>query len=787
MQTAKAALGIVSITLALAVHVQAQPFLTNGLVAYYPFNGNANDMAGTNNGVSFSATLTVDRFGNPNSAYSFNGSTSYIQTVHPMQNLTTATFSVWFNANQLPNSTRVVLSDSDTTIGNDWLIALVNTDSGYGLNAQSTKNGTVSVIITNGGASFAQPLTNTWQHFVWVMQPTTQQMYINGGLAASVSSSANDVGYHNAGFVIGAFDAYSPYTEFFSGSIDEVRIYNRALSAHEVSQLYALEAPPLPTITTQPQSITTNLTANVTFTVSATGTNGVWYQWQKDGVTLPNATNSIYAITNLQPAYIGNYDVVVTGYGGSVTSSVASLSISNVYSGIWQGLVAYYPFNGTANDASPFMDNGTVSGATLTTDKFGNANSCYSFSASNQCSITASGVNLPTGHSGRTFALWIKPNYIYPISGYGTESYFGYGVGSSLLTAFLNHDPNTNYLYVSLIINTAQGMSYWTSYQKWDFNNWHQIAYAIDANSNLTMFLDGSAIAANIPSTNVGFNLPPTSLNIGGFQANYFDGEIDDVRIYNRDLSASDVLKLYSSEAVPPSISSQPVSVVDYAYSSPSFTVAAAGSPPLKYQWYLNASAITNATNATLTISNMVQTDIGTYSVTVSNPVGSTNSSLAKLYMYPYIATAFTGAVAYWGQTATLNVDAWGSDISYQWFFNSNAISGATASTYTMSAIQMTNAGLYSVVVSNFFGSIRNAQAQVVVNPAGVALSLNPDLLIQGTVGYSYIIQCSTNLADTNAWITLTNLTLSQPTQYWDDISVQWNQSQRYYRVLPGQ
>jgi hypothetical protein len=220
-----------------------QSFLTNGLIAYYPFNGNAADMAGTNPGVSFGATLTADRFGNPNSAYFFNGSDAYIQTVHPLPDLTTATFSVWFNPNQIFSSTRALLSDSDYVIGNDWLMAVVNTGSAYGLNVTSTKSGTIfSATITNGVGSFTQPLTNNWLHFVWVMQPASQQIYVNGTVAASVSSPANDVGNHNLGFVIGAFDAYSPYREFFGGAIDDIRIYKRALSSSEVARLYALES-----------------------------------------------------------------------------------------------------------------------------------------------------------------------------------------------------------------------------------------------------------------------------------------------------------------------------------------------------------------------------------------------------------------------------------------------------------------------------------------------------------------------------------------------------------------
>src|SRR5208337_4123112 len=63
--------------------VPPQSFLTNGLLAYYPFNGNANDMAGTHNGTVHGAVLATNRFGIPNSAYSFNGSSAYIDCGTP--------------------------------------------------------------------------------------------------------------------------------------------------------------------------------------------------------------------------------------------------------------------------------------------------------------------------------------------------------------------------------------------------------------------------------------------------------------------------------------------------------------------------------------------------------------------------------------------------------------------------------------------------------------------------------------------------------------------------------
>jgi len=103
--------------------------------------------------------------------------------------------------------------------------------------------------------------------------------------------------------------------------------------------------------------------------------------------------------------------------------------------------------------------------------------------------------------------------------------------------------------------------------------------------------------------------------------------------------------------------------------------------------------------------------------------------------------------------------------------------------------VKFEDAGLYSVVVSSPFGSITNTPAQLVVNAADVSISLCPDVVIRGVVGYSYIIQSSIDLTDANAWITETNLTLVQPIYYWDDRSVDASKAghpRKFYRVLPG-
>jgi len=146
----------------------------------------------------------------------------------------------------------------------------------------------------------------------------------------------------------------------------------------------------------------------------------------------------------------------------------------------------------------------------------------------------------------------------------------------------------------------------------------------------------------------------------------------------------------------------------------------------------------------------------------------------------------------YWGYTNTLGVDAWGSEpLYFQWYYDGALITNATNFTYTISDIQNTNAGLYSVVVSNQFGSVTNAQEQVVVNPAGVSLGLYPGLTITGVIGQNYIIMRTANLADTNSWFTVvSNLTLTQTNQLWIDTNINTTlpgNPRQFYQVLEGQ
>src|ERR1035441_6519253 len=162
------------------------------------------------------------------------------------------------------------------------------------------------------------------------------------------------------------------------------------------------------------------------------------------------------------------------------------------------------------------------------------------------------------------------------------------------------------------------------------------------------------------------------------------------------------------------------------------------------------------------------------------------NAGSAGKCHIPIITSQPHSQVGYWGKSVILTVTTAGTaPLSYQWLQNGTPIQGATGSSLVLTNLQLTNAGDYSVVVTNAYGSATSSNAYLTVNPAGVSLALYSGITIDGVVGLTYGIQYSTDLSNTNGWRGMANLTLGTPTELWFDVQPA-SQPQRYYRVLPG-
>jgi len=176
------------------------------------------------------------------------------------------------------------------------------------------------------------------------------------------------------------------------------------------------------------------------------------------------------------------------------------------------------------------------------------------------------------------------------------------------------------------------------------------------------------------------------------------------------------------SSAVAPTITQQPTGQSVTVGAVANFSVAAAGSTPLAYQWNKNGSAIPGAISPSYSTTAAPEDDGATFAVLVSNTVGSAQSGAAPLHVTPTpTAPAITAQPAAQsitsGQTATFGVVASGtSPLSYQWQKNGVALAGATAASYTTPAASSADNGtLFSVVVSNSVGTVASVSAQLTV------------------------------------------------------------------------
>ena len=226
------------------------PVPTNGLVAWYPFNGDVNDESGNNNVLqSFGITSTTDRFGNLNAAYSFSNTqtnvTHYLKAVNRAP-FATANYSIsaWFNTSQFYPSTGGVTYNYQAIVFHSpqWYTL----GPAYGLSLKHTNNsileGNQWTTITTGQPLFSQDgsiSTNQWYHAALTYDGTTMKMYLNGQL---VGSKAAILDYTNqVQFLIGgAGDGPSPGGIYggFNGKLDDIGFWNRALTATEILKIY---------------------------------------------------------------------------------------------------------------------------------------------------------------------------------------------------------------------------------------------------------------------------------------------------------------------------------------------------------------------------------------------------------------------------------------------------------------------------------------------------------------------------------------------------------------------
>ena len=425
-----------------------------------------------------------------------------------------------------------------------------------------------------------------------------------------------------------------------------------------------------PSISAQPASVSVTAGAVASFSVTATGSDPLTYQWQKNGLPIAGATSAGYATAATSTGDNGAlFTVVVGNAAGTVTSSAATLTVG-----------AAIGVSITTQPASTSV----VAPATAT----------FNVAATGTAPLTYQWTKNGTAIAGATAASYTTPP---TLTAADNGALFAVVVTNAA-------GPATSDTATLTVTDAPSGPVIAAQPANATVNAGQTATFAVAATGSAPFTYqwskNGSPIAgATAPS----YTTPPT---VDSDSGNTFHVVVGNAV---GSVTSADAALTVTPLPVAVQITAQPVSVNVTAGQVAGFSVAATGSAPIAYQWRRGGAAIAGATGATYTLPTTSLADSGAqFSVLVSNPVNSLVSQAATLTVDaaatpPSIATQPVDTSVVVGQTATFSVVATGTaPFTYQWRRNGSAIAGATAASYTTPAASAAdNNALFSVVVSN--------------------------------------------------------------------------------------
>ncbi len=611
--------------------------VAGNLVADYKFKGNANDAtAYANNATGY--TSSKDRFGKANNASNFNGKNSEVTASNSVQlNSPLTTVSFWANPRSYAaNGENFILSFGGWQ--ERWKISLPS--HGKPVWTTNHSNG-ISDMDSGDGNALA---LNSWTHVVMVHDGTNDLIYFNGNKVASkaVAGTLNNT-THDLGIGYNAVDGGN----WFDGGLDEVQIYNSALTDAEIKALYDEQAAPPVTTDNEAPNAPLNLTSVVTFnnvTLSwrpASDNVGVKaYNVYTDGnitstvagttvnyLGLKPLTDFIFAVTAIDDAgneslptslkvttgadatpdtspptipsnlkgnasfnsvlfswdeskddrKVGGYIVWVDGkyidsleqnqlsllvgglepstpYSFEVAafdlagnlSEVAELTVSTTKPLVTAepGLVAHYPFDGNANDATPYLNHGVAGGnVTYEIASHANGNMNIKFDGNQDSVLVPNAVQLLSDYA--SVAFWIRVDEVnladaesYVIDFGHWDQRFKISLPQHLKIVWTTNGKNTQFPNFISDMDSGDGNEMVKGF-------WWNVTMVHDGTDDI-IYVNGIETKRKPVLGKLNTTTRPLCFGSNPIEGGqYFHGGLDDVKIYNKALTSDEISKLY--------------------------------------------------------------------------------------------------------------------------------------------------------------------------------------------------------------------------------------------------
>jgi len=642
---------------------------------------------------------------------------------------------------------------------------------------QAAQAGSYTVVVTNaaGSVTSAAAVLTVLEPPAIVSQPQSRTNVVGSTATFSVVASGTEpLAYQwcfNGTNLAGQTTAALSLSNVQAAQAGSYTVVVTNAAGSVTSQVATLTVLVPPAIVSQPQSRTNVVGSTATFSVVASGTEPLAYQWCFNGTNLVTggriggATSSTLAISSVETNDAGTYSVLVSNVCSTVASAEAVLTVSaspgmegSVYVTTYVGSVlttcapvCYDPlglgctvstYGSTAISGAPGVPSrtkctygwaGTVNWSVLPILDPANAGGVYRIEVAHTATSSTT--------KDATVTAW---------SDYGTVSASctnspvfqqSYGGDVWQTMGYITNQPGTSdpliyFIVTGGTVNNSGNRLYIDAFKFTHVDSCDGVVGDLIVTGPLAagnMYVPVTGVTAG--ATNVTVYANDVEIGQTNYAAGFAAGALD-VPV-NSALVQGNIIKATQSKTnaiggvctsamptdgppvlEPPAIVSQPQSRTNVVGSTATFSVEASGTEPLAYQWCFNGTNLAGQTTAALSLSNVQTAQAGSYTVVVTNAAGSVTSAAAVLTVLepPAIVSQPQSRTNVVGSTAVFSVVASGTEpLAYQWCFNGTNLADQTTTALSLSNVQASQAGPYTVVVTNAAGAVTSAVATLTV------------------------------------------------------------------------